>query len=159
MADKEDKNGDGMIDKLVNLLGAWQSPSKGVKSAAISEEDVVSPVASDADKPKSSGESLAWCLTHLSENCANLRDIDFFPKNRLSELNDTDRKTLGNAISISNFDGRGTYTFNSFDPATRFQPMKYRWKCANSGVPSKTKGIREVFINNNFLPSLQVCLY
>jgi hypothetical protein len=153
---------ESVIDLLVQALDDMESPQKPRNSSY-----GLHPVETSSLPLLSSSEILKSCLQRLSVNPQNIRKPNFFSSEDLSALSDEQRKTLGDAIAVSLFDGR-LYTYKSAKPATGIHnAKKFRYLCHNYGFANATKGIRMVFLISsqffNFLMSKyiligQVCI-
>ena len=91
----------GSITALVDAFHDMESPMKSKASHSdLSLTD------------SSSSVILQLCLKKLADDLANIKLPGFFSKSDLMLLNDSDRKSLGEAICNSNFDNRGLYKNN-----------------------------------------------
>lgn len=144
------------VASIISAMSSLKSPNKSSheecdKDNSTASSDIAFNIGSDVNSTKDidtilspSKVALASCLEQLSQDCKSIRTKDFFDPNHLSALDDTDRKALAEAISISNFDNRGVFTSNGFIKATSKSPMKFRYVCPRNGSAISTLGKNQV---------------
>jgi hypothetical protein len=116
---------DSVMDLLVQALGDLESPKKPRESS-----HGLNPVETNFLPLLSSSEILKSCLQHLSDTPQNIKEPNFFSSDNLSGFSEEQRKTLGDAIAVSLFDGR-LYTYKSATAATgTHNAKKFRYAIA-----------------------------